>query len=446
MPSTDRVPRPRTDLIRPLGWIGESMEPWFYERRFLRPRFARQAVLEVLRRLSAAHVLGDRTEWNANAPRSLETDVLVVGGGPAGLAAAAVTAAAGARTLVMTRGPVGGRQPRLVPARADSDVSTIREHGGDVVERTLCVGHYAGEAMFAGVSDRGPLTIRAERVVVATGAYDRALVVPGVDLPGVIGGRAFEQLTTQGAFTARHRIGVFAAPVEAARIATAAAACGVELAWVAGPGDVPMKGTGRYPGRRLRRIDGRRVATGAVLDDGRRLAADVVVLGFTQPTYELQMHLGQTASIGGEPAIVLTAGATSMPMLVVGEAAGDVDPDGAADRAAARAASWLEHPTDVGQGVIEPGVAAIDGLDPDATVCVCEDVTVAAIDRAIADGFGDIELLKRRSGACTGACQGKLCLGAVGEVLQARGLAAGLPTMRPPIRPVSIASLAGEIV
>jgi bacterioferritin-associated ferredoxin len=239
---------------------------------------------------------------------------------------------------------------------------------------------------------------------------------------------------------------VFAAPVEAARIATAAAACGVELAWVAGPGDVPMKGTGRYPGRRLRRIDGRRVATGAVLDDGRRLAADVLVLGFTQPTYELQMHLGQTASIGGEPAIVLTAGATSMPMLVVGEAAGDVDPDGAADRAAARAASWLEHPTDVGQGVIEPGVAAIDGLDPDATVCVCEDVTVAAIDRAIADGFGDIELLKRRSGACTGACQGKLCLGAVGEVLQARGLAAGLPTMRPPIRPVSIASLAGEIV
>jgi NAD(P)H-nitrite reductase large subunit len=87
---------------------------------------------------------------------------------------------------------------------------------------------------------------------------------------------------------------------------------------------------------------------------------------------------------------------------------------------------------------------AID-LDPDATACICEDVTVAAIDRAIADGFGDIELLKRRSGACTGACQGKLCLGPVGEVLRTRGLAAGLPTIRPPIRPVSIASLAGEM-
>src|SRR5215213_2888187 len=100
VPSNASAPRPRTDLIRPLGWIGESMEPWFYERRFLRPRFARQAVLEVLRRLSAAHVLGDRTEWNATEPRALETDVLVVGGGPAGLAAGAITAAAGVRTLV----------------------------------------------------------------------------------------------------------------------------------------------------------------------------------------------------------------------------------------------------------------------------------------------------------------------------------------------------------
>ena len=83
------------------------MEPWFYERRFLRPRFARQPILEVLRRLSAAHTLGDRTTWDTTEPRSLETDVLVVGGGPAGLAAAA--AVVGGRAADADRDARAGR-------------------------------------------------------------------------------------------------------------------------------------------------------------------------------------------------------------------------------------------------------------------------------------------------------------------------------------------------
>ncbi len=422
------------------------MEPWFYERRFLRPRFARQPILEVLRRLSAAHTLGDRTAWDPTEPRSLDTDVLVVGGGPAGLAAATAVSATGLRTLVVTQGPAGGRQPRSTTARerAEADLEAIRTTGADVLERSLCVGYYGGEGVFAVVSKRGPVTIRATRVVVATGAYDRTLIVPGIDLPGVLGGRAFERLTAQGAFLGRHRIGVFAAPAEAVRIVAAAQAAGVLLTWIAGPSDLPPADIQAHPGRRLQRIEGRRAVRRVALDDGRELHADIVVLGFTQPTYELQVQLGQTASIGGKPPVVQTSGATITPMIVVGEAAGDLDPDGAADRAAARAATWLGGPSDTATLATTNIDMAMD-LDPDATVCICEDVTVAAIDRAIADGFGDIELLKRRSGACTGACQGKLCLGPVGEVLQARGLAAGLPTIRPPIRPVSIASLAGEM-
>lgn len=445
MPGNGHAPGPGADLIRPLGWFGESMEPWFYERRFLRPKFARQPVLELLRRLSAAHDLGHRTAWEVNDPRTFETDILVIGGGPAGLAAGAAVAASATSTLVVTSGPAGGRQPRTTAARerASADLETIRTHGGAVIEQVLCVGYYGGEGVFAAVSDRGPVTIRAERVVVATGAYDRTLVVPGVDLPGVMGGRAFERLTTQGAFSAQHRIGVFAAPVEARRIATAAESAGVHLGWVAGPSELP-RDTDAYPGRTLRRINGRRAVKGVVLDDGRELQADVIVLGFTQPTFELQVHLGQTATVGGEPPVVLTSGETIMPMAVVGEASGDLDPRGAADRAADRVTSWVEHGIQTEDAETGHEMTVTHGLHPDATVCVCEDVTVAAIDRAIADGFGDIELLKRRSGACTGACQGKLCLGPVGEVLRARGLVASLPTIRPPIRPVSIASLAGR--
>ena len=196
-------------------------------------------------------------------------------------------------------------------------------------------------------------------------------------------------------------------------------------------------------GQQVQRIDGRRAARSVALDDGRELQADIVVIGFTQPTYELQVQLGQSSSIGGAPPVVLTSGETVIPMLVVGEARGDLDPVNAADRAAERAIAWLGGASDTGT-LPATDIVTASHLDPDATVCICEDVSVAAIDRAIADGFGDIELLKRRSGACTGACQGKLCLGPIGEVLRTRGLTAGLPTIRPPIRPVSIASLAGE--
>ena len=440
--------RPRTgrDLVRPLGWIGESMEPWFYERRFLRPRAGRQAVLEVLRRLSAAHTLGTRTTWPSHEARTITTDVIVIGGGPCGIAAAAAVGATGVRTVVATLGPVGGSQPRSVSAarRTASDVATARTASVEILERSLCVGFYEEGALFAFATDQGPASIHAERVVVATGAYDRSLVLPGVDLPGVIGARAFERLAAQGAFSARHRIGAFAGPSEAVRIDAAARAAGRTLGWSVSPPGAPETAGATHAGRTISRIEGRRSVRRVVLDDGTSLAADVVVLGFTQPTYEIQVHLGQTPSIGGVPPIVSTNGPSALPVLVVGEAAGDVDPAGSAERAADQARAWIhgEDPARTQTSGTALRVNAV--LAPDATVCVCEDVSVAAIDVAIADGFGDVELLKRRSGACTGACQGKLCLGAVGEVLMARGLPATLPTIRPPIRPVPIAAMRDE--
>jgi len=399
----------------------------------------------VLRRLSAAHRLGDRIGWASTEARAVGTDLLVVGGGPAGVAAASAAGNAGVQTTVLTAGPAGGRQPRETSStdRAAADLASARAHGVEFLEDTMCIGYYGPEAVFAAVGPNGLVSVKAERVVVATGAYDRPAVVPGIDLPGVIGGRAFERLLGQGAFAPSQRIGAFAAPLEAARVVHAARRSGLELEWVASPEDADVEAK-LHGGRRLRRIDGRGRVRGVTLEDGSKLRADVVVIGVSQPTYELQVHLGQEPSIEGAPPRVHTSGPTVLPMLEVGEAAGDLDPADAGHRARARTTSWL-----AGEAIPSAPVEALDplteGLDPAATVCICEDVTVAGIDLAIAEGFGDIELLKRRSGACTGACQGKLCLGPVGEVLLARGLTAGLPTMRPPVRPVSISSLAGVI-
>ena len=46
-------------------------------------------------------------------------------------------------------------------------------------------------------------------------------------------------------------------------------------------------------------------------------------------------------------------------------------------------------------------------------VCFCEDVRGCEIRAELAAGYADPELVKRRTGALTGPCQGKYCLSAI---------------------------------
>jgi sarcosine oxidase alpha subunit family protein len=77
-------------------------------------------------------------------------------------------------------------------------------------------------------------------------------------------------------------------------------------------------------------------------------------------------------------------------------------------------------------------------------ICLCEDVTVADLVRGFAAGFREPETLKRYTGACTGPCQGRLCLQAfVDSVAVLVGRAAPRrPSIRPPLSPVPLGVLA----
>ncbi len=79
-------------------------------------------------------------------------------------------------------------------------------------------------------------------------------------------------------------------------------------------------------------------------------------------------------------------------------------------------------------------------------VCFCEDVHADEIHAQVEAGYGDPELVKRRTGALTGPCQGKYCLQAFSCMMAAAGVpTTDLPTARPPLRPVRLGDLvAGE--
>jgi sarcosine oxidase subunit alpha len=443
--SGDRNRGTSIDLLRPLGRLGERMEPWFYETRFLRPRLVRQPALEVLRRLSAAPRLPSTAATVAGTPRERAVDVLVIGGGPSGVAAASVVASRSGTLAVVTRRRLGGSLPLEpeVAARVAGDVQAVRSSDATVLEDAMCLGWYGDEGFACMVPD-GPVMILAPRVVVATGAYDRSLLLPGVDLPGVVGLRAFQLLAAQGAMRGAG-IGVIGTGEELRRAVATASRFGSTVRWVAGAGPLAEERDGIpiHHGA-VAGITGRGRARGVALDDGTELAADVVVLATTQPTYELPLQLGASATVSGTPPVILPTGPTAIPVLSVGEAAGWLDPRGTPDRSARATERWLAGDPPPETDPLPDG-PVISSPSEHAVVCVCEDVRQRDVDRAIDEGFDDVELVKRRSGATTGACQGKLCMPLLAESFAARGLPPSITTVRPPLRPVPIALIGGRL-
>ena len=89
------------------------------------------------------------------------------------------------------------------------------------------------------------------------------------------------------------------------------------------------------------------------------------------------------------------------------------------------------------------GVPDVEPADA-AFACPCEDVRVRDVRRAIADGFDEPELLKRRTGALTGHCQGRLCSATILGLLRDDGRPHAPTTGRPPALPVTLAELAAD--
>lgn len=183
------------------------------------------------------------------------TEVLVIGAGPAGLAAARAARVRGASVVLLdSSDQLGGQFWRHLPAARPAAREAQLHHGwqtftdlqaeleGDAGCRILReAAVWAIETapltvhVLLGTSDgaeRERLTLRPDTVVLATGAHDRTLPFPGWTLPGVYTGGAAQAMAKGERLAVGNRVivagaGPFLLPVAASLAATGATVLGV---------------------------------------------------------------------------------------------------------------------------------------------------------------------------------------------------------------------------
>jgi sarcosine oxidase, subunit alpha len=374
-------------------------------------------------------------------------DVLVVGGGRSGVAAAQEAAAAGARVILAES------RPTLAAGLPDLPELTV-------LTRTTVTGYYdhgyvvAVERRTDHLGDRAPAHlsrqrlwhIRAGRIVLATGALERPILFEDNDRPGVmLAGAAAAYPARYGVLPGRRAV-VFGCHDGALQAALDLYDSGVALAAVldARPGPSPLharlhiRGIEVLPGHAVFGtsgnaagvLDGARIAPLEHPDAITHINCDLLaVSGGWNPNLHLFSQAGGRTRWSPHSAAFVPDPAAPAPrchLTLTGSASGDLDA-----RAASRSAFW-----------------AVDGDDSRVFVDLGRDGTLRDLRQAVGAGMTAGEHVKRYTTIGTGPDQGATSgVATAGLLAEALGLPmgeAGTTTYRPPYAPISFALLAGR--
>ncbi|MEV1171862.1 2Fe-2S iron-sulfur cluster-binding protein [Nonomuraea sp. NPDC049784] len=394
----------------------------------------------------------------------LHCDVLVVGGGPAGLAAAVAAGRAGARVILMDDQPALGGD--LLNGRLLLDGAPALEWvaglslSARVLTRTTAVGYYDHNYVVA-VERRARgerlWHIRARRVVLATGAHERSLAFPGNDRPGVMLASAARAYANRYGVAAGRRAVVFACADSGYEAARDLAAAGVEVVAIVDPRPQPL-----VPGPLAGQVvTGTTGDAGGVLDGvwvgERHVEADLLAVAggwnpavhlFSQSQGRVRFDEGLQAFVPGTSAQAERSAGACRGVYGTREAIADGYAAGA--EAAGHTDSGLRVP-ECDEEPSRPPAALwwVEGTSPEESfVDLQRDVTVADLARATGTGMRSVEHVKRYTTAGTGADQGKtsgaVVVGVMSALLGAEPGQVGTTTFRPPYTPVSFATLAGR--
>jgi sarcosine oxidase subunit alpha len=422
-PSTER------DVFSVFWWLRRFLPVGFYYKTFIHPRALWPIMDRVIRRVAG---LGHVPRDAHHTPRQTvhhHPDVLVVGGGVAGLAAALAAAEAGRSVILADEYGLGEKvAPGPVRDRIASLHAVLRSKPNvTILERAAAIAVYEGPLVPVDAADFLH-QIHPKRIVVATGAVERHAVFSGSDLPGVWLGRGAARMAGVHSISIGRQVVFSGETAESVEHLRTLLAHGTGIAAVL----VPQHLVASLP------KDVRVIAGGTIVAArGRRYVGSVVVESGAQR--ETIACDGVVVSLGLEARNSLFRQAP--PGMVV--AAGD----------AARAGMSLAQAEESGRNAVSSGAPADIAAPLPAPctagfVCLCEDVTVKDLQDAWAEGYQSTEILKRYTTVSMGPCQGALCqahLRAFAAEKGGRGWVTGATTARPPIRAIRLEDAAAGL-
>jgi sarcosine oxidase, subunit alpha len=409
-------------------------------------------------------------------------EVLVIGGGVAGLSAAAAAAKAGARTLLLSGGPgLGGALGWRGDAAVAELVARVQRAGVRILTRTMAFGVYdhglvcaretlqhgaaARDGSAAGVLRERLWKIRARHIVAAAGAFERPMLFPNNDRPGVMLAGAADKYAHAFGVACGQRVVIAANSDSAYGVADSLHAAGVNVVALVDrrlPSDIGATSTAVrvLTASGIAKVSGTRAVTGCRIigadADARpeTLRCDLILsAGGHAPAVHLHSQAGGKLKWLEESAMFVPDGHAA-GLFSVGACAGVFD-----------GALAQEHATQVGRALAHgqtPPVAAARGAGRSLAathlqgtigkqfVDLQNDVAVGDVGLAAQENYRSVEHLKRYTTTGMGTDQGKTsninALVLMGEFTGREPAEVGTTKFRPPFAPVSLGLLVGRRV
>ena len=476
-------PSARFDLGSVNSWFSAMLPAGFYYKTFKWPSWGLfEPAIRRMAGLGRASLERDPDRYEEIA---VNPDILVVGGGIAGLAAAIAAAEAGAQTVLLTCAPVlGGSAGYRSDQKALALSARVRALGIRVLTRTLAFGAYDHNLVCARqlVSEdgRSPSAagsglreclwkIRARAVIAATGAFERPMVFPDNDRPGVMlagaagkfalgygvacGSRVVIAANSDLGYTigsSLHELGVDIIAIADCRPEGAVQAdrggCG-DARFIHGAAITAVAGRNAVRGCTVASIEGNRRNTS-------RFDCDLILsAGGWVPAVHLHSQAGGKLRWLDESAMFVPDG-SAFGVVSVGACAGVFSREAA-----------VQHAHDVGTALARqtsPPTAPVGGAGrslANTHVARCgtkqfidlqNDVTAADVELAARENYRSVEHLKRYTTTGMGTDQGKTsninALLLMAEQTGREPAGVGTTRFRPPFAPITMGVLAGRRV
>ena len=482
------------DLAAPLFSAG------FYYKTFMWPKLAWKRVYEPnIRAAAGLGVAPDEPDPDLYASRYAHCDVLIAGGGAAGIAAALAAAEAGASVILADEQPeIGGAlrfergatidgQDGWSWARAQMARLTAMPNVRVLTRCTVFGYHVQNMVVLAErlsdhlanppveMSRERLWEVRAKQVILATGAIERHMVFPGNDRPGVmLAGAARSYLNHFGVAVGK-RVGVYTANDSGYYAALDLKRAGQKIQAIVDLRDDPRgaaveqaraEGIEVLSGHGVVATNGRLRISGMVVRPKsggreRNFSVDALLTSagwtpsvhlFSQSRGKLVFDAGRQIFLPGESvqncvSVGACGGAEDLSEILDASYAAGGKAAGAS-KSPTRSKGWTVESESWSGGMVGTGPGAGADDTSRAFVDFQNDVTAKDIRQAVREGFHSIEHVKRFTTNGMATDQGKTSnlhgLAIAAEALDKPIPEVGLTTFRQPFTPVTFGALVGH--